>query len=427
VTRTAPDVFEIDAATPLVGVRVLDLSGELGYLCGRILADLGADVVKVEPPGGDPGRRLPPFAADREGPDRSLTWLAGNLNKRGVTCNLEVPEGRELFERLVQRADAVVETEDPAGRAARELEYERLSAWNSSLVQTSITAFGAQGPRADWAASDLEISAASGGVWLAGDPDRPPVRVSTPTSPGWAGVAGAMGTLTALLARDVTGRGQWVDVSAQESMIAALAHAPIYWDMLRQDPRRSGPFLSGRSVTGANFRNIWPCKDGYLAFSLYGGPAGRQTGRALVAWMAEREAAAPAIAEFDWDRFDVATATPELVARLEGAIGPFFRTLTRQEFFEGVIERNMLGYPAATVEEIVADPQLAARGFWQTLPAPWEAEASVRLPGSFALFDGERPPLRRPAPRLGEHNAELYGELGLGPEALAQLRAEGVV
>jgi benzylsuccinate CoA-transferase BbsE subunit len=422
-----PDLLNLSAAEPLVGLRVLDLSGELGYLCGRILAELGADVVKVEPPGGDPGRRLPPFAADREGPDRSLTWLAGNINKRGVTCNVELAKGRELFLRLVERADAVVETEEPVSRAERGLGYERLSAGNPGLVQTSITPFGAQGPRADWAASDLEISAASGGVWLAGDPDRPPVRVSTPTSSGWAGVAGAMGTLTALLARDVTGRGQWVDVSAQESMIAALAHAPIYWDMLRQDPRRSGPFLSGRSVTGANFRNIWPCKDGYLAFSLYGGSVGRHTGRALAGWMAERGAAEPAIAEFDWDRFDVATATPELVARLEGAIEPFFRTLTRQEFFQGVIERNMLGYPAATVEDIVADPQLAARGFWEELPTPWEAGARVRLPGSFALFDGERPPLRRPAPRLGEHNAELYGELGLEREALAQLRTEGVV
>src|SRR5207249_1271731 len=114
-----------------------------------------------------------------------------------------------------------------------------------------------------------------------------------------------------LLARDASGLGQRVDVSAQESMITAIAHAPTFWDLLGEDPLRRGPYLSGRSVSGAAFRNIWPCRDGYVTFALYGGAAGRQAARALASWMEERGAATGALGRMDWDGFDVATASQE--------------------------------------------------------------------------------------------------------------------
>ena len=408
-------------------MRVLDLAGELGFLCGRALADLGADVVKIEPPAGDSGRRLPPFAGDELGPERSLTWLAGNVNKRGITCNLQVESGRELFRRLVAGADVVVESFTPGELDSLGLDYDVLADINPNVILTSVTPFGADGPLARCPASDLEISASSGGLWLAGDPAGPPVRTSLPQSPSWAGMCAAMGTLMAVLARDATGHGQHVDVSAQASMITAISHAPVFWDLLHEEQVRSGPYLTGRSVTGANYRMIWPCRDGYVAFALYGGPAGRHTSKQLVAWMEELGVDPGAMKAVDWDGFEVTAATPELVAELEEGIGPFLLKLTRQEFFKGVVARNMLGYPVATVEDIWQDEQLESRGFHQQVAAPWSGEA-LAFPGSFALFDGCRPELRRTAPRLGEHNSQVYcGELGLTPDELVALHEAGVV
>jgi crotonobetainyl-CoA:carnitine CoA-transferase CaiB-like acyl-CoA transferase len=408
-------------------LRVLDLADESGSLCGRILADLGADVIKVEPPGGDPGRRVPPFADDRPEPDRSLAWLANNVNKRGITCDLRLPSGQAIFRRLAERADVVVETFPPGELDERGLGYAALASSNPGLVFTSITPFGSDGPGDTWPASDLEITASSGSLWLAGDPGRAPVRSTLPQSPNWAGMYAAMATLMAILARDTTGRGQQVDVSSQTSSLTAISHAPIFWDLLRENPGRSGPYLSGRSVTGTAFRNIWPCRDGYVTFALYGGPAGRETGKALVAWMLERDFPAQSLPRLNWDEFNVATAPRELVQTLEAEIGPFLLTLTKTEFFQGVVQRNMLGYPVATVEDIWDDQQLKARDFWQEVAAPWSG-ASLPFPGSFAFFDGVRPAIQRAAPRIAEHNAEVYvGELGMAAGELVALRGAGVL
>jgi crotonobetainyl-CoA:carnitine CoA-transferase CaiB-like acyl-CoA transferase len=411
---------------PVEGVRVLDLADDSGFLCGRILGDLGADVLKVEPPAGDPGRRVAPFAESRPELERSLTWLAGNVNKRGVTCDLTVESGRALFRKLVLGADVVVETFRPGYLDDLGLGYDALAAINPGLVLTSLTPFGQEGPAARCPASDLEITASSGSLWLAGDAAGSPVRTTLPQTPSWSSMYAVSGTLLALLAREVSGKGQHVDVSAQSSMITAISHAPVFWDLLGEEQMRSGPYLTGRSVSGANFRMIWPCRDGYVAFALYGGPAGRETGKALVAWIRERGGDPGALARVDWDSFDVATATKELIDELESAMGPFLLTLTREEFFKGMVARKMLGYPVATVEDIRKDEQLAARDFWQRVPTPWGGEP-IAFPGSFALFDGARPGIRRTAPTLGEHNVEVYAELGLTPDELIALRGAGAI
>jgi benzylsuccinate CoA-transferase BbsE subunit len=409
----------------LISLRVLDLADESGALCGRILADLGADVIKVEPPGGDPGRHVPPFADDQPDPERSLSWLAANAGKRSITCDLSSPTGRDLFRRLAERADVVVTTR-PLGPG---LAYDDLAERNPRLIVATLTPYGDRGSLADCPASDLEVTASSGALWLAGDPEGEPVRTGLPMAPAWTGMYGAAGVLMAAVAREVTGRGQCVDVSGQTSMLTAISHAPVFWDLLGEEQSRSGPFLEGRSVTGARFRNIWPCRDGYVTFALYGGAAGRATGRALVAWMEERGGAPDVLKAINWNEFDVATTSPELVASLEAAIGPFFLSLTKEEFFRGVGERSMLGYPVATVEDIAHDEQLAARGFWQTIAPPWDSSAPpIRFPGSFMLVDGERLPVERTAPRLGEHNLEVYsGELGLSPQEVTALRSAGVL
>jgi benzylsuccinate CoA-transferase BbsE subunit len=409
---------------PLFGLRVLDLADASGAACGRVLADLGADVIKIEPPGGEAARSEAPFAGDVPDPDRSLSWFSANLNKRGITLDVATATGRELFHRLVASADIVIET--PVAGAG--LDYAELANINPRVILATITPYGLDGPLSSFPASDLEVTAASGCLWLAGEAEGTPVRTSVAQTPGWTGMYGAAGVLMAVMARELTGQGQQVDVSAQAGMLTATSQAPIFWDLLKEEQHRSGPFLVGRSVTGAQFRNIWPCRDGYVTFALYGGQAGRDTGRALVTWMNETlPGGAPTfLKQLDWDSFDVATAPQAVVDEIEAAIAPFFAALSKAEFFTGVMRRNMLGYPLSTVDDVAADPQLASRGFWQAVDSVWNGEVCV--PGSFALFDGQRPPVRHRAPRAGEHNVDvLCGELGLSREELGVLRSSGTV
>ncbi len=386
-------------------------------MCGRILADLGADVVKIEPPGGEADRLQPPFVGDRDNGERSIPWLAANVNKRGVTCDLGSPDGRALFARLVATARIVVESFAP-GRF-RDLGLEE--ALRDTIV-VSITPYGQDGPLAGVGGSDLEVTAASGSLWLAGEEGRPPVRTTQPQAPYWSGMYGALGALVALQSPVA----QRVDVSAQAAMATVHPPAPVWWDIAREEHRRTGPFLLGRSNVGSRFRNLWACADGFVSFAIQGGPIGRHTGRMLAEWMAERGTVPSVIAAIDWDRFDNTTLSQAEVDEIEAAIAPFLRSLTKAEFFDGVVKRKMLGYPVSDASDSLADPQLRARDFWQML-SPAEGLPSLPFPGGFALFDGGRPAVRRRAPRVGEHNAEIYGEAGVRPEELARLQAAGVV
>ena len=386
-------------------------------MCGRILADLGADVVKVEPPGGEADRVQPPFVGDVENSERSIPWLAANVNKRGVTCDLASSEGRALFTRLVATARIVVES-FPPGRL-RGLGLEELV---RDTIVVSITPFGQDGPLSGLPASDLEVTAASGSLWLAGEEGRPPVRTTQPQSPYWSGMYGALGALVALQSPTA----QRVDVSAQAAMTTIHPPAALWWDIAREEHSRTGPFLLGRSNVGSRFRNLWACADGFVSFAIQGGPIGRHTGRMLAAWMAESGSLPAVIAAIDWTSFDNSTLSQAQVDALETAIAPFLAHLTKAEFFEGVVERKMLGYPVGDASDSLADPQLRARDFWHAL-SPAEGLPPLPFPGGFALFDGERPAVRRPAPRVGEHNAEIYRESGVSSDELARLRAAGVV
>ena len=386
-------------------------------MCGRILADLGADVVKVEPPGGEPDRLQPPFVGDIEDRGRSIPWLAANVNKRGITCDLTAPEGRALFARLAAQARIVVEAFAPGRLRALDL----VDALRDAIV-VSITPYGQDGPLAGVPGSDLEVTAASGSLWLAGEEGRAPVRTAQPQSPYWSGMYGAMGALVALRSPSP----QRVDVSAQAAMTTVHPPAPVWWDVAHEEHGRTGPFLLGRSIVGSRFRNLWACADGFVSFAIQGGPIGRHTGRMLAEWMGERGAVPPVIGGIDWDRFDNTTLSQAEVDEIEAAIAPFLRSLSKTEFFSGVIKRKMLGYPVGDASDSLADPQLRARDFWRTL-APAEGLPPLPFPGGFALFDGERPAVRRPAPRVGEHNREIYAAAGVTPDELERLRRAGAV
>ena len=185
--------------------------------------------------------------------------------------------------------------------------------------------------------------------------------------------------------------------------------------------------MTGRSITGAKMRVFWPCKDGYLNFIIYGGEAGRKTNQALVEWMDSKGMAPEFLKKKEWSSFNIAAVTQEEIDRMEEPIARFFQTITKKEFFQEVIQREMLGYPVATVEAIFQDPQLEARDFWRNLAHP-ELGTSITYPGGFAKFSENSCTLWRRAPLIGEHNEEIYcGELGMKRDEMEELKRQGVI
>lgn len=365
----------------LQGVSVLDATDRLGWLAGRLLADLGADVAKIELPGADTA---------------SPEWRALNVDKRLVRLDPAGADAARRFDALAKGVDIVLCTPRADDVRAKLCDPARLQELAPRLVVVAITPFGLSGPKSSWRASDIEIMAAGGAMSLAGEPEGAPMRVSAPQAYAWAGSQAAVGALVALHHRSKSGRGQLVDVSAQAAVITALAHAPTFVDIAGTTPTRAGAFMTGRSVKGARFRVFWPCRDGFLNFILYGGGAGRRTNEQLVDWMRSRGFDLGALERIDWSRWDPTAATQAEVDAIEAPIGRFFATLSKSEFLEEAHRREMLGYPVSTVADIAADPQLQARGFWQDVRGP---DGRVeRHCGAFAVVDGVRPKLGDAAP-----------------------------
>ncbi len=215
----------------------------------------------------------------------------------------------------------------------------------------------------------------------------------------------------ALFRRDMTGRGDLVEVSAQASVVIALSHAPAFFDLNGVVPTRAGAFMTGRSIKGARYRVFWPCSDGWLNFIFYGGVAGRRTNEQLIAWMRERGAELGALADIDWAKFDPTKADQAEVDALEIPVMKFFAGVTKREYLMEAHKREMLGYPVSTVADIVTDPQIQARGFFQTVPGA----GSETYCGSFAVIDGERPPLRYAAGTPLGHEQPKTGRGGMRP------------
>jgi len=356
----------------LSNVLVIDATDRFGWLAGRVLADLGADVVKVDPPG-----------TDRTRPE----WRAFNVNKRVVELDLTMSADRKRFDDLVAPADICLLT--PATLPSLPLDPEALRRRHPSMVVVAITPFGSVGPRSAWKGTDIETMAAGGAMALAGETDGAPMRVSEPQAYAWAGAQAALGALIALFKRAGTGRGDRVDVSAQASVVTALSHAPAFVDLLGVEPTRAGAFITGRSIKGARYRVFWPCRDGFINFIFYGGNAGRRTNEQLVAWMRDRGAELGVLAAIDWKSWDPTKADQAEVDAIEAPVMKFFAAVTKREFLTEGHRREMLGYPVSTVSDIATDPQLEARQFFERV-----AGSAETFCGAFAIIDGQRPPLR---------------------------------
>ncbi len=409
----------------LTPFRCLDLTDEKGFFCGRVLADLGADVIKIEKPGGDTSRNIGPFFQDDPDPEKSLYWFAYNANKRGITLDIETADGSEIFKRLVKGADFVIESFPPGHMDELGLGYSALSGINPRIIVTSITPFGQSGPYKDYKGSDIVCMAMGGFMALAGDPDRPPVRISSPQAFLQAGAEAAVGSLTAHYPRETTGEGQHVDVSIQESIIGTLFNMLFYWDAVGKNVNREGMYRVLSS--GGKQMIIWPCKDGYVSFAAMGGRPGIKTNRALVAWMASEGMAPDYLKEKDWEAYDYAVASQEEIDSIGNPVRAFFETHTLDELCTGAMERDMMFYPVSATDSLVSSPQLSARDYWETVEHP-ELNTSITYPGSF--YKSTEPPcgIYRRAPLIGEHNREIYeGELGLSREELLVLKQAGVI
>jgi len=409
----------------------LDLSNERGLLCGKLLAELGADVIKIELPGGDPARNIGPFYKDIPDPEKSLYWFALNISKRGITLSLETADGQDIFKRLVETADFVIESFAPGYMDSLGLGYPALEEINPSLLMTSITPFGQTGPYAHYKASDMILAAMGGFMYLSGYPDQPPVRISEPQSYFAGGIHGAMATLIAYYYRETTGVGQHVDVSIQEAVTHLLSIAPSEWECTGINARRTGPGLFHARPTppGPTMpRFHWPCKDGYVSFMLGGGAQrGLVNSTTALLEMMEKEGMAGYLKGYDPRDFDGSTITQEERERMNEVFLNFFQTKTKQELFDAALEKGIVLCPLNTIKDIVESPQLAAREYFIKVEHS-ELGDTITYPGASVKLSEIPSQVTHRAPLIGEHNREVYEkELGLSKEQLTILRQARVI
>ena len=403
--------------------RVLDLAGETGLLCGKILGDLGADVLKIERPGGDPARNIGPFYHDELDPEKSLFWFALNTSKRGITLDIETKDGQEIFKKLVKQADFVVETFSPGYLDKLGLGYSVLEKLNPGLILVSITPFGQTGPYRDWKTADIVAWALGGHMAPYGDPDRPPIRFSHHSQAYLhAGADGAMGAVMALYHRWSTGEGQQVDVSIFESAVQSTIHNNPTWGSERPSSKR------GEVRLGVAHRTtlLWPCKDGWVSWS-HGGPSPIAPSLPLIKWMESEGFTNDFLKSFDWNSPDFPKTSQEDMDRIDEPTARFFMSHTKAELLEGAVRYQVMLYPLSTTADILDNPQLIARDFWVELEHP-ELGTSVTYPGAFGIFSETPLRMSRRAPFIGEHNQEIYEkELGISKERLIILKGEGVI
>lgn len=413
---------------PLLGsYRVLDLTDEKGYVCGKILGHLGADVIKIEKPGGDTSRNQGPFYKNILHPERSLYWYSLNTNKRSITLDIETTDGREIFKRLVVAADFVLESYPPGYLDQLGLGYDKLSKINPRVIMCSITSFGESGPYRDYKASDIVLLAMGGFIYLCGDPDRPPVRVGVPQAYFVAGLQAAEAVLIAHCHRQATGEGQRVEVSTQECIASIMAPPRQFWDLNKIITQRHG---KARPYGDRTIQIVYPCKDGYITLM---GVLAREW-KSMLEWL-ESEGMVQDLKEEKWKDFARDRAVSGVGPRpdqavldhLDKVLTDFFLQHTKAELLEEAQKRRIMLFPVNSFEDLLRCPQLKSRRFFIEVEYPGLG-ASINHTGCPWSRSNEEAEVIRRAPFCGEHNQDIYiKEIGFSKEQLTALKSAGVI
>jgi crotonobetainyl-CoA:carnitine CoA-transferase CaiB-like acyl-CoA transferase len=399
-------VTAADSTSMLSPYRVLDLTDGRAELATFVLAGLGADVIKVEPPGGTPTRHEPPVAGGEPDGLASLRFHAYNRGKRSVVLDLDSPDGRRDFLTLVATADFIVENAGPGAMDERELGFAALREVRPDIVYVAISPFGQNGPYAHHLATDLTLAAMGGAMALNGDADRRPVRITVPQTWHHAAAESALGALVAHHRRLATGEAQFVDTSVQAAVFWTGLQAMISSAIDGKNIERNGTVLQLSTLVTPL---VYPCADGEVCLV-----ATADTIIGLVPWMVESGAVTKEWADAeDWTTYDVRMLTGgELVHPIEelrATVVEFTSRLTKAELFEGGLARGVTLAPVNTVADVVELEQLAARAYWDELTMP--SGRQLRTPGAFVKASATPIAWDRPAPEVGEHTTEVLSEL----------------
>ncbi len=388
---------DLEAAVgPISDIVILDLTEHIaGPYATRLLADFGADVIKVERPGGDPARSLPPFKDDERHREKSGAFAFFNINKRSVVLDLATEHGRVAFAMLLDRADAVVESCAPGVLDALGLGWDFVHAQRPDLPLISITNFGQESPYRDYQGDDLVLYAFAGEMYTMGTAEREPVKMYGTAALVESGAAAATAIMAAVIASREQGVGQHVDFSIADSHIVGADRRHVGPTAFEFSGRRS---LRPSRATRPILSGIYPCADGYVEMSAAGARWDRfQRMLGYPEWAMDPKWTVPG-----------ALVDPSLVEEFEGNFFPWAFERTMREIWDSAREARVLCAPLFTVAELAADAHFRDRGFWQTVDHP--DLGSHEIPGRPLIMHDSPWELRRPAPRLGEHTAEVLAE-----------------
>lgn len=404
----------------LSGLKVLDLSQRYSHYSGKLFADMGADVTLVEKPrGGCALRAEAPFISDVQHPEYSIPFFYFNTSKRAITLDLEKPEGRVLLMELAKSADLVIEDGPPGSLDARGLGYPALAAVRREIVVTSITPFGQTGPFARYAADDLTLLAMGGFLYMMGYPDAAPSQACGNQAYAMGNMFGAVGSMIAVLGAQTGGEGQHVDIAIQECVTMALENAAQFYDLEKRVRTR---FAGSQRQAGTG---IFECADGYV-YIFAGGMAAIRFWGNLVQWMKDEQVPSQeALDGAEWSdmAFLNSERAQDMFSEMFSAVA---RRWTKEALYREAQRRRVPLCPVSTVADVAQNRQLMYRQFFTSVPHGLSG-TDITMPGAPFRLSATPSRVVRPAPMLGEHNREVYGELGIDSRRLTQLEQAGVI
>jgi crotonobetainyl-CoA:carnitine CoA-transferase CaiB-like acyl-CoA transferase len=411
---------------PLTGLRVLELADAIGQFCGKLMADLGADVLKIEPPGGKHTRAVGPFLDDIPHRERSLSFWHYNTSKRGITLNLETPEGKDLFQRLVATADILLETYPPGYLPALGLGYDELARLHPGLIMCSLTPFGQTGPWRDYHTSDLLQLAAGGQMGCCGYdpedvPDAPPIAPGGGNAWHIGSHFAYMAIMAAVCYRDVSDEGQYIDASVHEACaLTTEAAVPTYIYTGQVVQRHTGRAAAAEKTEPTQYITR---EGAWLNTTRSGFNLTPARLRRLAEWMDTYGLAQDLLDE----KYQSTAVIQANVSHIAAALETFFASIPLEEAWHGGQELGLPWGAIRSMDEIRDDQHLQDRGFFTEVEHP-ELERSFIYPGPAAIYSRSPWRISRRAPLIGEHNVEIFcGELGLSKAELTVLAESGVV